>query len=200
MSLFFNILCRFVLAFLWRSKHLLISWLQSLSAMILEFKKIKSITASTLSPSIHHEVMGSDAMINTRLLKKETVLALPEENKVIYCLISLIFFLCFRKRTAMSQGLFWTDMVGYVCSILDLSYIWPGPSVNDYRKEEISTSPPETDQIQEMFDFISSPFSIKEVWSNSWLFWIKTLFLAPIKPIIIIIDLTACLCSTADPS
>ena len=170
MSLLFNILCRFVLAFLWRSKHLLISWLQSLSAMILEFKKIKSITASTFSPSIHHEVMGSDAMINTRLLKKETVLALPEENKVIYCLIFLIFFLCFRERTAMSQGLFWTDMVGCVCNILDLSYTWPGTSVNDYRKEEIRTSPLEADPIQEIFDFSSSPFSTKEVWSNSWLF------------------------------
>ena len=114
---------RFVIAFLPRSKRLLISRLQLLSTVTLEPKKIKSITASTFSPSIFYEVMGSDAMINTRLLKKETVLALPEENKVIYCLISLIFFLCFRERTAMSQGLFWTDMVGYVYSILDLSYI-----------------------------------------------------------------------------
>ena len=101
---------------------------------------------------------------------KETVLALPEGNKVIYCLISLIFLLSFRERTAMSQGLFLTDVVGCVCSILDLSYIWPGPPLNDYRKEEISTSPPEADQIQEMFNFTSSPFSIKEFWSNSWLF------------------------------
>ena len=53
----------FVIVFLPRSKHLLISWLQSLSAVILEPKKIKSITASTFSPSICHEVMGSDAMI-----------------------------------------------------------------------------------------------------------------------------------------
>ena len=53
----------FVVAFLLRSKHLLISWLQSLSAMILEPKKIKSLTVSIVSPSICHEAMGLDAMI-----------------------------------------------------------------------------------------------------------------------------------------
>ena len=63
MSLLFNTLSRFVIAFLPRSKCLLISWLQSLSAVILEPKKIKSVTASTFSPSICHEVMGPDAMI-----------------------------------------------------------------------------------------------------------------------------------------
>ena len=60
MSLFFNMLSRFVKAFLPRSKRLLISWLQSPSAMILKTKKIKS---TTVSPSIYHEVMGPDAMI-----------------------------------------------------------------------------------------------------------------------------------------
>ena len=54
---------RLVITFLPRSKHLLISWLQSPSAVILEPQKIKSDTASTVSPSISHEVMGSDAMI-----------------------------------------------------------------------------------------------------------------------------------------
>ena len=63
MSLFFNTLSRFVIAFLPRSKCLLISWLQSLSAVILEPKKTKSITVSTFSPSVYHEVMGPDAMI-----------------------------------------------------------------------------------------------------------------------------------------
>ena len=58
MSLLFNMLSRFVIAFLSRSKHLLISWLQSLSAVILEAKKIKSVTVSTFSSSIWHEVMG----------------------------------------------------------------------------------------------------------------------------------------------
>jgi len=62
-SVLFNMLSRFAIAFLPRSKHLLISWLQSPSAMILEPKKIKSVTVSTVSPSICHEVMGIDAMI-----------------------------------------------------------------------------------------------------------------------------------------
>ena len=63
MSLLFNMLSRLVMAFLPRSKHLLISWLQSPSAVILEPKKIKSVTVFTVSPSICHEVMGRDAMI-----------------------------------------------------------------------------------------------------------------------------------------
>ena len=63
MSLLFNMLSRFVIAFLLRSIHLLISWLQSPSATILEPKKIKSVTVSIVSPSIHHEVIGPDAMI-----------------------------------------------------------------------------------------------------------------------------------------
>ena len=62
-SLLFNMLSRFVLAFLPRSKHLLISWLQSASAMIWEPKKIKSATVFIVSPSICHEVMGLDVMI-----------------------------------------------------------------------------------------------------------------------------------------
>ena len=63
MSLLFDTLPRFVIAFLPRSTHLLISRLQALSAVILEPKKIKSVTASTLSLSICHEIMGPDAMI-----------------------------------------------------------------------------------------------------------------------------------------
>ena len=63
MSLLFNMLFRFVIAFLPRSKHLLISLLQSPSAVILEPKKIKSVTASIVSPSICHEVMRLDAII-----------------------------------------------------------------------------------------------------------------------------------------
>ena len=62
-SLLFNTLSRLVIAFLPRSKHLLISWLQSPSAVILEPKKIKPVTVSIVSPSICHEVMGTDAMI-----------------------------------------------------------------------------------------------------------------------------------------
>ena len=63
MSLLYNMLSRLVIAFLSRSKHLLISWLQSPSAVILEPKKIKSVTVSIVFPSICHEVMGLDAMI-----------------------------------------------------------------------------------------------------------------------------------------
>ena len=60
MSLLFNILSRFVIAFLPRSMCLLISWLQSPSVVILELRKIKSDTVSTVSPSISHEVVGPD--------------------------------------------------------------------------------------------------------------------------------------------
>ena len=63
MSLLFNMLSGFVIILFPRNKDLLISWLQSLSVVILEPKKIKSVTASTFSLSIGHEVMGPDAMI-----------------------------------------------------------------------------------------------------------------------------------------
>ena len=63
MSLLFNMLSRWVIAFLPRSKHHLISWLQSPSTVILEPKKIKSVTVSIVSPSISHKVMGPEDMI-----------------------------------------------------------------------------------------------------------------------------------------
>ena len=63
MSLFFNMLSRFVIAFRPRSKHLSISWLQSPSSVILEPKKIKSVIVSVVSAPIFHEVMGPEAMI-----------------------------------------------------------------------------------------------------------------------------------------
>ena len=63
MSLLFNMLSRLVITFFPRSKRLLISWLQSPPAVILEPKKIKSTTVSTTSSSICHEVMGADATI-----------------------------------------------------------------------------------------------------------------------------------------
>ena len=62
-SLLFNTMSRFVIAFLPRSKRLLISWLQSPPAVSLELEKIKAVTVSIVSPSISHEVMGPDAMI-----------------------------------------------------------------------------------------------------------------------------------------
>ena len=63
LSLLCNMLSRSVIVVLPRSKHLLISWLQSSSVVILETKKIKSATLSTVYPSICHEVKGLDAMI-----------------------------------------------------------------------------------------------------------------------------------------
>ena len=60
MSLHFNMLSRLVIAFLPRNKHLLISWLQSPSAMILDPKKIKSVTVSTFFPPVYHEVIELD--------------------------------------------------------------------------------------------------------------------------------------------
>ena len=63
MSQLFNMLSRLVTAFLPRTKYLLVSWLQSPSAVILEPKKIKSVTVSIVSASICHEVIGLDAMI-----------------------------------------------------------------------------------------------------------------------------------------
>ena len=63
MSLLFNVLSKLVIAFLPRSKRLLISWLQSPSAVILEPKEIKSVTVSIIFPSICYEVTGPDAMI-----------------------------------------------------------------------------------------------------------------------------------------
>ena len=62
-SLLFNMLSRLIITFIPRSKCLLISWLQSPSAVILDPSKIKSATVSTVSPSICHEVMGPDAMV-----------------------------------------------------------------------------------------------------------------------------------------
>ena len=63
MSLLFIMLSRLIIAFFPRSKHLLISWLQSAPTVILEPKKIKSVTVSVVSLSICHEMMGPDAMI-----------------------------------------------------------------------------------------------------------------------------------------
>ena len=62
-SLLFNVLSRLVIALLPVSKHLLISWLQSPFAMVLELQKIKSVTVFIVSPSVCHEVMGLDAML-----------------------------------------------------------------------------------------------------------------------------------------
>ena len=83
MSLLFNTLSKFVIAFLPKSKHLLISWLQSPSTVIFEPKKIKPVTVSTFSPSVCHAVKGQDAMIFIFLmlsLKPAFLLSLVEEE------------------------------------------------------------------------------------------------------------------------
>ena len=77
MSLLLNMLSRLLITFLPRSKHLLISWLQSPSAVILEPRKIKSDTVSTVSPSISHEVMGPDAIILVFWMLASLLLSIP---------------------------------------------------------------------------------------------------------------------------
>ena len=77
MSLLFNMLSRFIIAFLSRSKHLLISWLQSPTTLILEPQNLKSLTVSIVSPSIWHEVMGLDArMLISWVLSFKPVISL----------------------------------------------------------------------------------------------------------------------------
>ena len=87
MSLFFSTLSRFVIVFLPRNICLLISWLQSPSAVILEPKKRKSVTTSTFSPSVCHEVMGPDVMINSlcfiTMLKPLTVWIITNCRKLL---------------------------------------------------------------------------------------------------------------------
>ena len=85
MSLLFNMLSRLVITFLPRSKHLLISWLQSPSAIIWEPKKIKSVTVSTVSPSICHEVTGPDAMIFSRGRSGGLLFPSLSEFSTVYC-------------------------------------------------------------------------------------------------------------------
>ena len=77
MSLLFNMLSRLVIAFLPRSKSLLNSWLQWPSAVILEFKKIKSVTVFIVSPFICHEVVGLDAMVLVFWIKNLSFLSTP---------------------------------------------------------------------------------------------------------------------------
>ena len=110
MSLLFNTLSRLVVTFLPRSKHLLISWLQSPSAVILEPKKIKSVT---VSPSISHEVMGPDAMIKLSFLNGsrisfEPLFSGPQQRPTVLCLEVSRILLTVRvspKRTLRLQSL-----------------------------------------------------------------------------------------------
>ena len=94
MSLLFNSLSRFVIVFLPRSKHLLISWLQSSPAVILKPRKIKSVTASTFTPSICQEVMGLDVMISVFLM-----LSFKLEDKESWALKNWCFWLVVLEKT-----------------------------------------------------------------------------------------------------
>ena len=94
MSLLFNMLSRLVITFLPSSKRLLISWLQPPSTVILEPPKIKSVTVSTVSPSICHEVMGLDAMI--LVLRSGAAFFHPPEGSVLLCLMPPLWDLPFQ--------------------------------------------------------------------------------------------------------
>ena len=94
MSLLFNMLCRLVIAFLPRSNYLLISWLQSPSAVILEPLKIKSVTVSTFFPFIYYEVMGPDAII-----------------LVVFFVVVVLFYFNVESQTSFSS-------VQFICSIM----------------------------------------------------------------------------------
>ena len=108
MALLFNMLSRLVITFLTRTKCLLISWLQSPSAVILESRKIKSAIVSTVSPSIRHEVMGPDAMIlvfwmlsfkptfslsSFTFIKRLFSFSLLSAIRVVYAYLRLLIFL-----------------------------------------------------------------------------------------------------------
>ena len=121
MSLLLNMLSRLVITFLLRSKGLLISWLQSPSAVILEPRKIKSVTVSTVSPSICHEVMGPDAMI-------------------------LIFRIYLTMPETWVQSLGWVDPLEKEISTYSNMFVWeiswtkePGRLVHGVPKEEDMT-------------------------------------------------------------
>ena len=110
-----SLLSRLVIAFLPRSKHLLILWLQSPSAVILEPKKIKSVTLSIYPPSIYHEVMGPDAMI------------------FIFCMLSFkptfsLSTLTFIKRLFSSSSLSAGDVI-CISEVIDISPFNLDPSL-----------------------------------------------------------------------
>ena len=105
MALLFNVLSRLVITFLSRSKRLLISWLQSPSAVILEPPKIKSDTVSTVSPSISHEVMEPDAMILVFwMLSFKQLVHLGVSKKLLLRLL-VILQCCFPSRTLAKKGM-----------------------------------------------------------------------------------------------
>ena len=98
----FNMLSRLVIAFLPRSKHLLISWLQSPYAVILQPKKIKSLTASIISPSICHKGMGPDATILVFWMLSFK----PTFSLSSFTFVFLIFFFFFGPKMSLGDFIF----------------------------------------------------------------------------------------------
>ena len=122
MSLHFNMLSRLVIAFLPRSKRLLISWLQSPSAVIFEPRNLKSFTVSIVSPSICHEVMGLDAMILVVwMLSFKPAFLLPS-----FTFIKRLFSSSLLSAIRVVSSAYW----GYPPSNLDSSLCFFQPSVS----------------------------------------------------------------------
>ena len=113
MSLLFNMLSRFVITFLPRNKHPLISWLWSLSAVILEPKKVKSVTDSTFPPSVCHEVMGPDA---SGLAKKGWIFCIILE--VLRLMLSEVAAPWDHSCTSQSSYIFMPHHLGCVALVL----------------------------------------------------------------------------------
>ena len=118
MSLLFNMLSRLAIAFLPRSKHLLISWLQSPSAVVLVFKKIKSLTVSIVSPSICHEVMGGAMTLVFWMLS----------FKPTFSLSSFTFIKRLFSSLSLSAKSFGVVNKAKVDILLELSCFFSGPA------------------------------------------------------------------------
>ena len=153
MSLLFNMQSRLVITFLPRSKHLLISWLLSPSSVILESRKLKSATVSTVSPSICHEVMGPDAMIfvfwmlsfkPTISLSSFTFIkrlfspsSLSTIRVVSYAYLRLLVFLLFLKRSLVFPILLFSSILCIGCwgrlSYLCLLFFWNSSPITSWQ-------------------------------------------------------------------
>ena len=129
MSLLFNMLYRFSIAFFPRSKHLLISWLQSSSTMILEPKKIKSVTGFTFSPSICHKVMVQDAMmLVVWMLSFKPAFSLSSFlTDVYHCCHSYLFKPLEGQRNSLLLLIIWLPFPKYSASLPNGDAVLHGP-------------------------------------------------------------------------